>query len=125
MSISLFERGNICIVLFAGIDSLFKNLFKKMMGKLIILNLAATKIDKLTFNVTSKNLKETFNINTFAFLKVIQYFLPLMMKSKWGRIISFSSTGGSAGESSSGGIDQRGTQGLAHRAWLFARRKEA
>lgn len=66
--------------------------------KLIILNLAALKIDKLSFDVTNKNLNDVFNINTFAFLKIIQYFLPTMMKNKWGRVISFSSTGGSVGE---------------------------
>lgn len=95
-----FKRFNTIKLDLNNFKSLEKNLKKIKINnkKLIILNLAATKIDKLAFNVTSKNLKETFNINTFAFLKVIQYFLPLMMKNKWGRIISFSSTGGSTGE---------------------------
>ena len=66
--------------------------------RVVILNLASKKIDKLSNNVSIKNLKETFNINTFAFLKIIQHFLPTMIKNKWGRVINFSSTGGAEGE---------------------------
>ena len=74
------------------------NKIKIQRKKIVLLNFASIKLDKLSFNVNNKNLKETFNINTFAFLHIVQSILPFMMKNKWGRIINFSSTGGSKGE---------------------------
>ena len=66
--------------------------------KITIINFASIKIDKLSFNINNKNLKQTFQINTFSFFKILQILLPIMMKSKWGRVIDISSTGGLAGE---------------------------
>ena len=66
--------------------------------KITIINFASIKIDKLSFNINNKNLKQTFQINTFSFFKILQILLPIMMKSKWGRVINISSTGGLAGE---------------------------
>jgi len=66
--------------------------------KIIILNLAAVKFDKISYNIDDSDLKKTFNINTFSFFKFVQYFLPKMIKEKWGRVINFSSTAGSIGE---------------------------
>lgn len=66
--------------------------------KITIINFASIKIDKLSFNINNKNLKQTFQINTFSFFKILQILLPTMMKSKWGRVIDISSTGGLAGE---------------------------
>lgn len=66
--------------------------------KIIYLNMAAIKIDKISINVTKKELDETFNVNCFSLLHVIQAILPNLIKNKWGRVINFSSTGGLAGE---------------------------
>ncbi len=66
--------------------------------KLLILNLASLKIDKISIDISTDEIKKTFNTNTFSFIKIIQYFLPHMMKNRWGRIINFSSTGGSKGD---------------------------
>lgn len=66
--------------------------------KIIIINFASIKIDKISLHVTMSDLKKTFEINTFSFLKILQRILPTMMKKKWGRIINISSTGGLKGE---------------------------
>ena len=66
--------------------------------KIIILNLAAVKFDKISYGINVSDLEKTFNINTFSFLSFIQQLLPKMIKEKWGRIINFSSTAGSVGE---------------------------
>jgi len=66
--------------------------------KIIILNLAAIKLDKISYNINNSDLEKTFKINTFSFLIFVQYLLPKMVKEKWGRVINFSSTAGSAGE---------------------------
>jgi 3-oxoacyl-[acyl-carrier protein] reductase len=62
------------------------------------LNLAATKIDKISINIKKKELEETFNVNCFSLFYIIQAILPNLIKNKWGRVINFSSTGGLAGE---------------------------
>ena len=82
------------------IENIEKNLKKIKINnnKLLIINLASLKIDKLSINVSINEIRKTFNTNTFSFIKIIQFFLPYMMKNRWGRIINFSSTGGSIGE---------------------------
>jgi 3-oxoacyl-[acyl-carrier protein] reductase len=66
--------------------------------KIIFLNLAAIKIDKISYNIAKKEMKKSFNINFFSFFYIIQNILPILIKNKWGRIINFSSTGGLTGE---------------------------
>lgn len=66
--------------------------------KIIFLNLAATKIDKISVNIKKKEMNKTFNINYFSLFYIIQAILPNLIKNKWGRIINISSTGGIAGE---------------------------
>tara|TARA_B100000767_G_scaffold159995_1_gene150129 strand:+ start:167 stop:865 length:699 start_codon:yes stop_codon:yes gene_type:complete len=66
--------------------------------KIIILNLATTKIDKISYNINNNDLEKSFKVNTFSFFNFVQFLLPKMIKEKWGRVINFSSTGGSAGE---------------------------
>jgi len=66
--------------------------------KIIILNLAAIKLDKISYNINNSDLEKTFKINTFSFLIFVQYLLPKMVKEKCSRVINFSSTAGSAGE---------------------------
>jgi 3-oxoacyl-[acyl-carrier protein] reductase len=66
--------------------------------KIIFLNLAAVKIDKISINIKKEEMKKSFNINYFSFFYIIQNILPILIKNKWGRVINFSSTGGLAGE---------------------------
>jgi len=66
--------------------------------KIIILNLASVKFDKISYNINNSDLEKTFNINCFSFLSFIKHFLPTMINQKWGRVINFSSTAGSIGE---------------------------
>ena len=76
-------------------------ILKKMVlleKKIIFLNLAATKIDKLSIYINKNEINKTFNINYFSLFYLVQAILPTLIKNKWGRIINFSSTGGLAGE---------------------------
>lgn len=66
--------------------------------KIIILNLASVKFDKISYNINNSDLEKTFSINCFSFLNFIKHFLPTMINQKWGRVINFSSTAGSIGE---------------------------
>ena len=66
--------------------------------KIIFLNLAAVKIDKLSIYISKKEMQRTFNINYFSLFYLIQSILPNLIRNKWGRVINFSSTGGLAGE---------------------------
>ena len=67
-------------------------------SKIIVVNFASVKIDKISLFVNNQDIKKTFQINTFSFLKIIQIILPFMMKFKWGRVINISSTGGLIGD---------------------------
>ena len=66
--------------------------------KIIILNFASIKIDKLSLYVEEKDYKKTMEINVNGFFKVINKVIPFMMKNKWGRVINVSSTGGILGD---------------------------
>lgn len=66
--------------------------------KIIFINLAAIKNDKLIINYKISEVRKIFRVNiesTFEFLKII---LPEMIVKKWGRIINFSSTDGINGD---------------------------
>ena len=66
--------------------------------KIIILNFASLKIDKLSLYVDESDYKKTMEINVNAFFKIINKVIPFMMKNNWGRIINISSTGGIVGD---------------------------
>ena len=66
--------------------------------KVVILNFASIKIDKLSFYIKETDYKKTMEINVNAFLKIINKVIPFMMKNNWGRIINVSSTGGILGD---------------------------
>ena len=66
--------------------------------KIIFLNLAAIKIDKLSIQINKNEMNETFNVNYFSLFYLVQAILPNLIRNKWGRVINFSSTGGLAGE---------------------------
>lgn len=81
-----------------------KELFRKIKkinlqnSKIIIINFATIKLDKISLYINQKDINKTFQINTFSFLKILQIILPFMMKCKWGRVINISSTGGLTGD---------------------------
>ena len=66
--------------------------------KIIFLNLAAIKIDKLSIQINKNEMNKTFNVNYFSLFYLVQAILPNLIRNKWGRVINFSSTGGLAGE---------------------------
>ena len=66
--------------------------------RIIILNFASIKIDKLSLYVEEKDYKKTMEVNVNGFFKVINKVIPFMMKNKWGRVINVSSTGGILGD---------------------------
>ncbi len=66
--------------------------------KIVILNFASIKIDKLSLHVGETDYKKTMEVNVKAFLKIINKVIPFMMKNNWGRIINVSSTGGVSGD---------------------------
>ena len=66
--------------------------------KVIILNFASIKIDKLSLYVEEKDYKKTMEVNVNSFLKIINKVIPYMMKNNWGRVINVSSTGGILGD---------------------------
>ncbi len=66
--------------------------------KIVILNFASIKIDKMSLFVNKVDFSKTVQINIHSYFKIIQTILPVMMKNSWGRIINISSTGGAAGE---------------------------
>jgi 3-oxoacyl-[acyl-carrier protein] reductase len=66
--------------------------------KIIFLNLAAIKIDKISIYIKKREMNQSFNVNYFSFFYIMQSILPSLIKNKWGRIINFSSTGGINGE---------------------------
>ncbi len=66
--------------------------------KIVILNFASIKIDKLSLYIQETDYKKTMEVNVNAFLKIINKVIPFMMKNNWGRIINVSSTGGVLGD---------------------------
>jgi 3-oxoacyl-[acyl-carrier protein] reductase len=66
--------------------------------KIIFLNIAGTKIDKISIDIKKNEINKSFNINYFSFFYLTQSILPILIKNKWGRIINFSSTGGLSGQ---------------------------
>jgi len=66
--------------------------------KIIFINLAAIKIDNLLVNTKVETWEKIFQINVHSFFSILQIVLPYMIKKKWGRIISFSSTDGEIGD---------------------------
>lgn len=71
---------------------------KKRHGRLdILVNNAGIMRDALLGMVTDKQIEETFNVNVFAILRMMQYASKLMIKQKRGSIINLSSIMGATG----------------------------
>lgn len=66
--------------------------------KIIYINLAAIKSDKLLINYKNSELRMAFKINVESAFQILQIILPEMILNKWGRIINFSSTEGINGD---------------------------
>ena len=66
--------------------------------KIILIHLAAVKKDNLIVNTKYHDWVNLFKINVHSFQDILNQILPEMIKKKWGRIISFSSTGGINGD---------------------------
>ena len=72
--------------------------FLRNNDKIIFLNLASIKNDKVSYGITKNEMQESFEVNSFSFFLITQTILPFMLRKKWGRIINFSSTGGLKGD---------------------------
>ncbi len=66
--------------------------------KIIFLNLASVKIDKLMINLSISEWEKAYQVNVHSFFKLLNMFLPEMIKIKYGKIIIFSSTDGHQGD---------------------------
>lgn len=81
-----------------------KEIFEKLSkinltnSKLVVINFASIKLDKISLYINDENLNKSFQVNTFSFLKILQILLPSMINYKWGRVINISSTGGLVGD---------------------------
>jgi 3-oxoacyl-[acyl-carrier protein] reductase len=72
------------------------NIFKNK--KIILINLASVKINKLFIHSNIYEWKNQFKINVESLFQITKNILPEMIKKKWGRIINFSSTDGINGD---------------------------
>ena len=66
--------------------------------KIIFINLASKKEDKLLINNTINDWKSSFQVNVNSVFLILKKLIPEMMKNEWGRIINFSSTDGLNGD---------------------------
>ena len=66
------------------------------------MNLAVKSIDGLLANYPIDKVRETFELNLFSNLYLVQALLPIMINQKWGRIIHFSSIIGNEGAKGAG-----------------------
>ena len=66
--------------------------------KIIFVNLASKKTDKLLINYNFEDWKNTLQINVSSVFLILKILIPEMIKNRWGRIINFSSTDGLKGD---------------------------
>ena len=66
--------------------------------KIIFINLAAIKNDKLIINYKISEIRKIFRVNVESTFELLKIILPGMIVKKWGRIINFSSTDGINGD---------------------------
>ena len=76
--------------------------YKDMLEKITVLNLAVKSFDGLLANYPMNKVRETFELNFFSNLYLVQALLPIMINQKWGRIIHFSSIVGNEGAKGAG-----------------------
>ena len=71
--------------------------YGKNLDQITLLNLAVKSFDGLLANYPIEKVRETFEVNFFSNLYLVQALLPNMINQKWGRIIHFSSIVGNEG----------------------------
>jgi len=67
-------------------------------AKIIFINFAVYKEDRIFLNQTMDNFIETYKVNVLTNIHPLQSLIPKMISAKWGRIIFVSSTGGVRGD---------------------------
>ena len=93
------EKGiclNINLLNHKEIDQLISK-YQVKLDEITILNLAVKSFDGLLANYPIEKVRETFELNFFSNLYLVQAILPIMINQKWGRIIHFSSIVGNQG----------------------------
>ena len=70
----------------------------KILKRLTFINLATISVDKLIVNLNSKDIKKTFQINSFSNILFTKYLINKMIKDNFGRFIFFNSTRASRGD---------------------------
>jgi len=93
------EKGicvNINLLNHKEIDQ-FISKYAENLDEITILNLAVKSFDGLLANYPIEKVRETFELNFFSNLYLVQAILPIMINQKWGRIIHFSSIVGNEG----------------------------
>ena len=76
--------------------------YQENLDQIIVLNLAVKSFDGLLANYPIDKVRETFELNVFSNLYLVQALLPIMINQKWGRIIHFSSIVGGEGAKGAG-----------------------
>ncbi len=87
---------NINLLNHKEIDQLISK-YQVKLDEITILNLAVRSFDGLLANYPIEKVRETFELNFFSNLYLVQAILPIMINQKWGRIIHFSSIVGNQG----------------------------
>ena len=93
------EKGiciNINLLNHKEIDQLISK-YRKNFNEITILNIAVKSFDCLLANYPIDKVRETFELNFFSNLYLVQSLLPIMINQKWGRIVHFSSIVGNEG----------------------------
>jgi len=83
------------------IDKLISK-YREILDQITVLNLAVKSFDGLLANYPIEKTRETFEVNFFSNLYLVQALLPIMINQKWGRIIHFSSIVGNEGAKGAG-----------------------
>ena len=97
----LIKNKNITYIKF---DFKKNNNFKKfekifnVYNKIIFINFASNKTNKIFLNINTNDFINDFKINTLSYFNICKLILPFMIKKNWGRIINISSTGGEKGD---------------------------
>ncbi len=98
------EKGiciNVDLLNHKEIDQLIKK-YGEILNQITILNLAVKSFDGLLANYPLDKARDTFELNFFSNVYLVQSLLPFMINQKWGRIIHFSSIIGSEGAQGAG-----------------------
>lgn len=76
----------------------FINDNSKILKKVTFINLATISVDKLIANLSLKDIKRTFEINSYSNILFTKYLVKKMISDKFGRFIFFNSTRASRGD---------------------------